>query len=305
MATFIDLLRKLGIPYKRHGESGKVTTGWAGLPCPFCRHVARDGDPNLLGISPTGAVTCWLCGPHSQVDTLAALTGRTPGQCARQLKEFYAAGGLPPPPATTHAPAGRLALPRGIGGLLAPHRKYLKSRGFDPDELVQVWKLRGLGIAGDLSWRLFIPIEQAGEVVSWTTRSIDPNARRRYVSAPQEAEKVPAKHCLYGGDLCGHGVVICEGPADAWAVGPGGISLLGTGYSNVQVSRLAAHAVRAVVFDREPAARGRACRLATRLTSLPGVTEVVTLEHGADPADCLLTAAGRRELRAIRKRYLE
>jgi hypothetical protein len=74
--TFVDILREAGVAFRRNGESGKVTPGWVGMPCPFCRHVSQDGDANLLGVNMrTGAISCWYCGVHRPGVTLAALTG--------------------------------------------------------------------------------------------------------------------------------------------------------------------------------------------------------------------------------------
>ena len=176
-------------------------------------------------------------------------------------------------------------LPPGVGEFQKSHLKYIRERGFDPQYLYDTWGVRGIGLNPKLSWRLFIPIHVQKRVVSWTTRSIAANSDRRYISASPEEEAVPHKTILYGADLVPGGtIIVVEGPADAWRIGPGAVATFGLSMSLQQVREIGSYPRRVLCFDNEPGARRRAVELAERTFShLPGETLVVSLETGKDP----------------------
>jgi hypothetical protein len=296
MKTFVELLEDLGVPLVRHGESGKVTEGWVGILCPFCRHVSG-GDENLLGISlRTGAVSCWYCGPHRWGDTVAALAGVALPEALSMLR-----GVARPHFAPDKAPRGTLSKPAGCGELLPAHRNYLRGRGFDPEELVRLWGIQAVGQSWEYAWRLVIPITLRGEVVSWTTRAVGKvPLGARYRAAPPGREAVRGKSLLYGMDYARQSVVACEGHPDVWAVGPGAVATGGTGYTRAQLLALSRIPRRAVCFDAEPEAQARARRLCDDLSCFCGLTVNVELECGADAGELVKTRAGRRELGRIR-----
>lgn len=244
-----------------------------------------------LGLSlARGAFSCWQCGFVPRKEAVAGLLGVSEREAGGLL------GGLerPLPPAIAAKAPGRLVLPDGLGPLLPPHRRYLKGRGYDPDELAAVWGLQGIGLAARLAWRLFIPVTRRGVTVSWTTRSLT-DGGRRYVAADESQEAVPAKSLLYGADLVpGRAVIVVEGPADAWAVGPGAVATLGTSTSSAQVRRLLRYPVRYLCFDSEPGGQRRATRLLRDLSAFAGRTFNVVLD-AKDPG-----SAKPKELRALR-----
>jgi hypothetical protein len=174
---------------------------------------------------------------------------------------------------------GTLRLPGGREPLLPQHRAYLAGRGFDPDELVRLWGLEGIGL-GSLAyaWRVFIPIYSNDEIVSWTTRSISDKHDRRYRTAPATDEAISCKKLLYGADYARAAVIVVEGPADVWRIGPGAVATLGTAITQAQVLQLANFPTRAICFDNEPAAQMRARRLSDALAGLPGETVNVVLD---------------------------
>lgn len=288
----IDLLHQLRIPFRQFGESPHVTEGWLGLQCPKCGR----GSGNFgLGYNlSSGRISCWKCGGTSLAQTLAAI-------CERPVREMAdLVGGLDPIRVGVADRRGRLILPPGVGELGPAHRRYLESRDLDPDEMVETWKLGGIGISDTLQWRVFIPIHYRREVVSWTTRAIGDVAHTdRYRGAKRTEESVPRDELLYGVDRAAHAVVVFEGPGDVWAIGPGAVATFGTGFSPAQIRQIAAFSVRAVCFDREPEAQRRARRLVAQLTPFPGETNLVTLD-AKDAGSA--TPAERRE---IRKRFLE
>lgn len=292
-----ELLEELDIPFVEEGHE-HCRDGWVQLDCPSC-------SPNTqhwrLGFNIAyGYVNCWHCGRLGLAETLAESSGRSRSQVRSLL------GGLERRSAPRRERVrGTLKLPEGLAPLRKAHRRYLESRRLDPDEIVSKWEVQGIGLAVELSWRLFIPIHYHGDVVSWTTRSIADNHKLRYRSAGSTDEAIPHKTLLYGEDYARHSIVIVEGPIDAWTIGPGCVATCGTGLmGNAQLARIAKYPVRAICFDSEPKAQSRARDLMRQLRGFPGKTFNVELESGKDANDCLRTSYGRREVREIRKRFL-
>lgn len=293
--TIPEVLDELGVEYRRQGESPHVTAGWVGTCCPYC----GGGDGNYgLGFPIDGfASNCWKCGSHPVVEAICQLTG----------------GKVRPPdvisllgPRARHAPrpksAGTLKVPAGVGPLLPAHEKYLRGRGLNPSEIVRLWGVGGIGPhGGKLSWRLYAPITSHGEVVSWTTRSIADNPKNRYLSASPSEESAHHKDILYGADLTRDSVVVVEGPADCWAVGPGAVATLGVGYTPAQVFALSKFPRKTVCMDSDGEAQRRGRALARVLECFPGSpVNVVTLASGKDAAEC-----SEGEIKELRKRFLE
>lgn len=290
---FQEFLDQFRVRYVTEGKY--ASHGWLNFDCPFC-----DGgsDPNkpYCGYNISGNyVNCWRCGAHSIAQTMKTLSGLG----WKEVKEL--AGKIEVDRSLIYTPLrGKLEYPEGVGPLLKTHRKYLKGRGFDPDELAQLWGIQGIGLAPKLAWRIFIPIIQDGQVVSWTTRKASDNASSsRYVSAPPGKEILSAKECLYGIDYARHAVVVVEGPTDVWRIGPGAVAVLGTGIKPTQLERLSKFLLRVVCFDSEPAGQRRANRLSDALSAFPGSTFNVVLDAD-DPG-----SASEREIRRLRKAYLE
>lgn len=291
----VEVLNDLGIQFRRAGEHHHVSGhGWLGTDCPLC---SPGTGKFKLGIrEDTGHCSCWTCGSIDLLTALKTITGRQTGELVKVLS------GLDRFKVKAEAkPKGKLTFPEGLrpdSGLLASHVNYLRARGFDALHLHDFWGVRSIGLAAKLSWRLFIPVDLEGRIVSWTTRSVS-SSGVRYVSAPAECEAVPVKHLLYGEDHVRHGVVVCEGPADVWRIGPGAVATMGVSWTREQLLRLSRYPVRAVVFDSEPLAQGRAAQLCQALEPFPGRTVRVELD-AADPG-----SASTKEVRKLRREFLE
>jgi hypothetical protein len=289
---FLDILQQNSVEYATEGRYSRP--GWLQFKCPFC---SGGSDPNKLyaGYNTYGNyVHCWRCGHHRVGDTIVALTGRPWSEVKKLLGDLE----VDRSSFDVIPKRGKLELPSGLGPLLPPHRRYLKKRGFDPDELVRLWGLQGIGLSSRLAWRVFIPIVYNGETVSWTTRSIG-NGGSRYVSARADQEAINHKDLIYGGDCLRHAVIIVEGPTDVWKVGPGSAAVLGTQIRPAQLHRLCKYLCRVVCFDGDAAGQLRADKLADLLSPFPGETYKVTLK-AKDPG-----SASEKEIAKLRRRFLE
>lgn len=259
-------------------------------------------------------MNCWICGPQRLVETLCQITGESSGSILRHLEELRSDFGYGELSGYLEAPksrsAGRITrktaiLPDGIGPLLRPHKRYLeRQRQLNPETLVRLWGIQGIGIAPRLQWRLFIPIRVGMETVSWTTRSISDDVDQRYINAKPDEEKIHLREVLYGEELARQAIVICEGPIDAWSIGPGAVATLGVNPSPACVQIMSKFPVRAILFDSDKGARRRADNLCRLLEVFDGDTFNVTLESAKDANAALKSVGGRREIREIRRRFL-
>ncbi len=288
--NLVDLFTQHDIPVAPAGHH-HVRTGWIGIDCPNC---SPGWGKFRLGFEiATGRCSCWVCGKTDAAETIATICNISLGEAIGIIR------GQPRGFVYTEPKAGRLKLPEA-GELGPAHRNYLLDRGFDPDELVKLWGIQGIGPIGVLKWRILIPIHDLyGKVVSWTTRSISPDDPTRYISAAPDQESVPHKEVLYGAHLARHAVTIHEGPFDAYAVGPGATCTFGLSLTDIQMALMMRFAVRAVCFDATPDAQKRARKLCRDLSVMPGLTELVEIESGKDTAE-----ADESEILEIRERYL-
>lgn len=289
----LDLLDELGIEYKRPGEHHHATNRFlAQIDCPWCDTIGHFH----LGVNETFC-SCWHCGSHSLYETLLEITGKP----VSQLRDIEKQETKP------QQHVGKLKLPQGIVDLMPAHRQYLLRRKFDPDEITKLWKVKGLahnaGIKRkekwqSLAWRLYIPIHYEGQVVSWTSRAIGTanSGFNRYSTALQSESKLPRTKLLYGLDFVRWTVVVCEGAIDVWALGPGAVATLGTGYSQEQAALLVQFPVRYILFDNEPEAQNRARQLCDYLSAFGGQTYNLCLTDAKDPA-----SLPKREIKKLKE----
>jgi len=274
-SDFTDLFDTLNIPYQTEGHH-HCRTGWVQFDCPFCGEGTRKWH---MGFSlSSGYVNCWRCGHKGLTETLCLLTHWTPTQVRAWLRSNRIVHKAP----HRLERRGTLKTPGGVGPLAGAHKRYLKDRGLDPDEIERLWNVQGIGLSSSLAWRLFIPVYQDDDVVSWTTRSIARQAGGgpRYISAKPEDESVPLKHVLYGEQYARQAIIICEGPTDVWRIGPGAVATFGVNYSSYQFNRMTAYPVRVVCFDTDKSGRKCSTKLANDLSVFPGETFNVSLETG-------------------------
>ena len=269
--NFVDILKEYHISIAPEGhQHGRG--GWVNFDCPFCE---KDSHKYHMGYNISyNYVNCWKCGTHYLLDTLIELTGLSVGECRKLLS------GLETKRITkVDKGRGKLIIPFGVHRLIDAHHRYLQKRGYQSLDLATLWKLQGIGIAGNLSWRIFIPIYYHSEMVSWTTRSISdsPNVTR-YISASTEQESISHKELLYGEDYARDTIIICEGCFDVWKIGVGAVATLGTGYSKAQVLKMIEHRNRYICFDNEPEAQRRAWGLCNILSLYPGKTSNIKLD---------------------------
>lgn len=135
----------------------------------------------------------------------------------------------------------------------APFTEYLQDRGYNRAEAD--WTIGNYHLhyarTGDYAWRLVIPIYDArGKLMTWTGRSIKPDAKIRYKTLPSQEAVKPPGDLLLGLPLLWEApktrcLVVCEGPFDAitvsalgWRSGVWGTCLFGVNVSEAQAELL-------------------------------------------------------------------
>lgn len=258
--------------------------GWAQIHCPFCSSGSEGWHLgfNLEG----GNFNCWRCGKHSPWDVVGALLNTKNGSKISEAMAKYGTG---------YAARKRKSItrkkaikpPSGTEPLEKPHRKYLKKRGFDPDKLVEDWGIQGTShLSGLWNWRIIMPISNIdGIIVAYQGRTIRKKIKPKYKLIDNTEMLEDPKKLLYGiNKVPGDSVLIVEGPADVWNLGPGAVATGGIDWTTAQGNILRGFKNRFIIYDPEPKAQERAEELAKFLSYYPGNTEIID-GLDSDPGD--------------------
>lgn len=255
--------------------------GWIQTHCPFC--AGGRGGWHLGFSTDTGIFSCWRCGSLKTLDVLSQLLRSDAAGRAAMGK--YQTG-----------PVGRKrvsreerqkAVPPPEMEELAPqHRKYLQSRKFRPDHLVKTWGLKCTRhLSLEWNWRLVFPIQNClGDTMAYCGRSIHPDVRPKYKMSHKEEMRGNPSALLYGIQHIEDKVVVVEGPADVWRLGPGAVAVLGIDWKKEQALTLSGIPHRIIMFDADNKAQRKALQLAEWLNVFDGVTELIS-EIPTDPGN--------------------
>lgn len=285
-----------------HIESGNkhCKRGWVNVHCPFCEG-SRDYHlgVNLIG----GYGNCWRCKGKSLPAVVQALT-----QCswaeAYKIVKLYG-GRLTQSSKILYKTTGfdssvEVELPGGCGPLTKKHKNYLEGRDFDADWLEEMYDLKGTGPVGDYKHRIIAPITWDGNLVSYQGRDVTGKSGLKYKACCQDDEAMDHKNTLYGIDIVkGQSVIVVEGIADAWRLGPGSVATFGTSFKPTQVRMLKERFTRIfLLYDSEKTAQANARILAVQLASMGKEVEILHLDQGdpgemsQDDADNLMREVG-------------
>lgn len=280
-----QFLLDYGLPVIRSGHK-RARYGWIQTSCPFCGRA----DAHLGVHLESGVWHCWSCGGHTRQEVIKRFT-KCENRDVKTILEKYSSLSVVDSWKRRKDGAFEVELPECRKWLPNPHWDYLFDRGFDPDYIVDTWRIEGTGFAGEYADRIIIPIYWKGQLVSFTSRDITGEHPAKYKSCPAELEVINHKHILYGADLVFNDtVVVVEGPLDAWKLGPGAVALFGTAFTQPQVLELSMYNKAIILFDTEDEAQAQADKLAYNLSALGLETEIATLPSG-DPGSLTLEEA--------------
>jgi DNA primase len=192
--------------------------------------------------------------------------------------------------------------------------KALKAKGVTPDLLLEAG-LTGEGQGGtyDRFWgRIIFPIRDArGRAIALGGRSLDPNARAKYLNSPQTPLFDKGRNLFNHGparEACGKGaqLVVAEGYMDVIALAeagfPGAVAPLGTAVTEEQLALLwRIHDEPVIALDGDAAGLRAAIRVIDlalpRLEAGKGL-RFALLPGGQDPDD-LIRAKGAAAMQAV------
>jgi len=155
-------------------------------------------------------------------------------------------------------------------------KRYLTSRGYDPDEITARFAVRSTNINSEVKHddriisfkhRIFIPFIMNNEIVSYTCRSVNDKIKPKYKHAPNELSIVPPASTIYNYDSiqAGGKVIIVEGPTDVWRLGNESVSIQGVTYTKEQIAFLFRKDIQKAVVLFDENAMDKAERLANAL----------------------------------------
>lgn len=265
--------------------STKVNRNWVNTRCCFC-----GGSSYKLGFNPQeDYCACFACGGHDLYDALSRLLNVPKNQLKELLSNY--AGRVNVTKELNHKIINKLELP--TNEFTKAERKYLESRGFDPDYLHDKYKIVGGGIVGKWKHRIIIPILLNGKVVSWTGRSILSKERLieleipRYKNLAIDDSIIDPKSTLFNLDNCDKdSVILTEGAFDVLRLGDDCVCSFGTELSQTQVGIIKDSFKKVyIMFDNEKEAQKKARKFGLELSVMGVDVEVVDAYSDYDVND--------------------
>ena len=267
--NLIQLFIDYNIPHQTEGNK-HCRPGWMQVDCPFC-----PGEPNmhLGGNIETGHFSCWRCGWKPASKVISKLLGIKENEAKKILKQYQIKSHF----SDKKEPKVKIKrksyhLPSGTDWMIERHKKYLESRGFDPDKLESEWKLLGTNVYArldniDFKYRIIIPIIWEGQQISFQARDITNKSLLKYITCPKDRELIFHKSILFGQQNHWTKTGICvEGVFDVFRFGINSFATFGIKYTPHQVRLIAKTFKRvAVCFDDEPQAIEQAKKLVGEL----------------------------------------
>ena len=268
----IQFYHDFGIPYKTEGHK-HCKVGWVNIACPHCT-----GNPGWhMGFHLTHHYfRCRRCGWKPIVNTLALLANVDYDEAYILAKQYGSLYGYTKPIKEIKPNVSPFLLPPNLTELKTIHRNYLIGRNFNPDELIEIWDIKGIGPLSrvddnDYKFRIFIPYYWGGTIISFDTRDVTGKKDVKYLACHKDREIIPHKEILYGRqEYWGSTGILVEGPTDAWRFGPQSCAASGIEYTDYQKMVLGRTFKRLfIVFDAgESAATYQARELKAELQSL-------------------------------------
>lgn len=291
-----EYLQDKNIPYDPPG-SKNVGRNSVGIACPFCGDHDYSGG-NHLGIKiDTKQWNCWICGAGRNkgfVSLVVKLENCSYRQAEEILKPYIHSDmsllqkSIVVPLTTSQ---GYFKLPNEAQDiLLNPHRKYLESRGFDPDYILNKYNIKCVGPISD-RWKLtiIIPVYFHHRIVAWTAADITRKRTNKYINCTIEESLIPINNTIYNIDRAKNTILVVEGCLDVWNIGDGAIGLY-TKHATRQQLKILSEFDRVFVMLDSDALQTTALNSLTSAeqlaTDLAGFadTEIIELDYG-DPAE--------------------
>ncbi len=273
MLDIQKLLGSINVPFWTSGKN--ISDGWIAISCPFC------GDSsNHCGIN-SYAFSCWKCGSKGNIKKLLAKLRGGSWNEALVLFDKYNDSLYVDSYVKKYSTVSEVAWPDHCTVELPEvHRNYIKSRGFNPTIIQELYDVRAVYQLGEWKYRLIIPIYMQGVLVSFVGRDITGKAGIRYKNLQKEKSIIPVKNATYNIDSIYEIAIICEGIFDSWRFGIYGVAVMGLQLTAMQINTIAKRLKRAIIiFDNERIARSRAMALGEALAMQGIVVDLVDIDE--------------------------
>lgn len=275
MFNILDFLNDYNIPIPE-GKNSSVGRINIQCPFPFC-----DDTSDHLGYNKEKEYfNCWKCGYHSLYDTIKELVpNENPYNIIKKYNTLYQVEEK----IKKKINNTNIKLPGSK--LEYCHKKYLRSRGLDPDFIENKYKLKGTLYSSEYPYRIIIPVYYNNRLVTYQTRGIKENTR--YINCNPELEIIPIKDCLYNLDNCkSNYVVVTEGCFKVFKLGDNSCGTFGKNITNKQIQLLLKYKKIFIYFDNDEAGKIGADKLSNILDSLE--KKVYVINNKINPDDLTL-----------------
>lgn len=265
----IQLYQDFNIDFVTEGHKHS-RPGWVNCECPFCSSSITNPGYHLGWNETEEYFFCWRCGWHPPVRTISELL-KIPINAVPEVLKQYGVNHIRQRIKPV-VPKKEFKFPFATSDLEKAHKKYLINRGFNPQEIEKIWKIKAVGPIGKLDginyrFRIILPYYWNGQIVSFDSRDITGRSTAKYIACPKEREIIEHKSILYGLQEEWTETGICvEGPTDVWRLGVNSFAVSGIEYTHAQVRVMAQTFKRiAVIFDDESQAQKQAKKLVADL----------------------------------------
>lgn len=290
-----EYLQARGIPYS-NSNSKNVGKNSIGISCPFCGDHQYSGN-NHLGIKlDTKQWNCWICGAGKSKHLLSLIVEleNCSYQQAEEILKPFTHSDLVSIYGRHQEPIqlkSKLVLPKECKNeLLRPHRKYLGSRGFDPDYIFYKYKLKSVGpISKRWKLSLIAPIFYNHRMVSFISADVTRERAEKYKNLPIDESVIPINDTIYNLDNAKNSVLVVEGITDVWNIGDSCVGLY-TKRATLQQLKILSEFDRVFIMldsdTNKPLTLNMlppSEQLAQDLSAFTN-TEIIELDYG-DPAD--------------------
>lgn len=294
------------IDYKTSGKN--IGKGWIGLNCilPGC-----SDNGNHLGVDlKRGVIKCWACQGKGTVLRLIQIIDKCSFTEAKKTTLLF--------PKDTTFTQNKKAANLPLSDQILPieiqsswpqiHLDYLRSRNFDPDQLIPKYQLMPVYNIGDWRFRIICPIIINRKIVSFVGADVTRSSELKYKNCPADQSVISVNHSLYNLDRMKDFAIIVEGITDVWRLGDGAVATFTNNFSPEQIALLASYKIKRafVMYDRdelkngekESQAQKKQNKLASQLSGIIPYVETILLDNG-DPADMSETEVQqlRKEIR--------
>lgn len=272
-----------------NSDSKHYKKGWININCPYC---GKGNQHYHLGYHINNQYfNCWSCGKKPLLKTFHLLLGLPHADLLNLLKTAKKRGKNTTFNNDYETNKKPFKIPPNLYPIkgLPQHKLYLKKRGFNWKSLVKKYNIQGTTVLSqldniDLSWRIFIPIYNNNEMVTWQTRGIGTGGLP-YIACPKDREKINIKALLYP-DITQHTVFLTEGLFDMWKVQEAGFNSVcgfGVNLKPKQIKRLSKK--RLVIFyDGDDAGEKEAQKIKDRIEFINNQkVQIAKCPKGKDP----------------------